>query len=67
MRTIKFRGIDAVTGKYVYGYYCPYRGNKNLPGIEIEAGFVEIEPESVSQLVGLDKNGRECSKRRPKS
>ena len=29
MRTIKFRGKDATTGKWVYGYYAHLKKNKN--------------------------------------
>ena len=56
MRKIKFRGIDKVTGKYVYGYYNPFG---SIPMIEIDLGSVEILPDSLAQLIGVDKNGKE--------
>lgn len=59
MRQIKFRGIDALTGKYVYGYYNPFLGHEDLPMIAIKEGGVVIKPDSVEQLIGRDKNGRE--------
>lgn len=59
MRKIKFRGIDSCTGKYVYGYYNPFMNAEELPMISTKAGEVEVAAESVAQLVGVDKNGRE--------
>ena len=59
MREIKFRGIDALTGKYVYGYYNSFLGNEDLPMIAIKAGGVAVMPDSVAQLIGVDVNGKE--------
>ena len=52
MREIKFRGKRTVTGRFVYG---------NLLfdfGVTYVGGW-EVDPDSVAQLVGRDKNGRE--------
>ena len=59
MRTIKFRGIDSVTRKPVYGYYCPFLCDENYPMIAVAAGFVEIDDGSLAQLIGVDKKGKE--------
>ena len=57
MRKIKFRGTAATDGRIVYG-----------DGAYVTADFecvvermiyVHCKPDSVSQLIGLDKNGRE--------
>lgn len=60
MRLIKFRGRDINTGKYVYGDYC--KGTRKTPPSihEWQRGrFVDVEPESIAQLIGYDKNGAE--------
>ncbi|MBR0287942.1 MAG: hypothetical protein IJQ82_03085 [Selenomonadaceae bacterium] len=56
MRQIKFRGVDVVTKKYVYG---PMGNLGGLPLIEWPQGLVLVEEGSLKQLVGRDKNGRE--------
>lgn len=56
MRQIKFRGVDVVTKKYVYG---PLGNLGGLPLIEWPQGLVLVEEGSLKQLVGRDKNGRE--------
>ena len=57
MRTIKFRGKNINTGKWLYGYF-----KKNSYGdcyIEDEYGLAQtVDPETVSQLVcDSEKNG----------
>ena len=57
MRTIKFRGVDMYTNKWIYGYL-----SWNEP-FETSALFINnriVHKESVSQFTGLyDKNGNE--------
>lgn len=57
MREIEFRGIDKVTGKWVYGYYAPFFG---IPMIEVDSaqGKCEIIPETLGQLIAVDKNDK---------
>lgn len=50
---IKFRGVDTA-GNYVYGGI-----NEAGNGIIINNLPILVEPESVSQLVGYDRNGEE--------
>lgn len=51
-RTIKFRGRDICTGKFVFG---------DLAHTEVGVliGAHEVQPESVAQLVGFDADDRE--------
>mgnify|MGYP007069909634 FL=1 len=64
MRTIKFRGRSATTKIFVYGFYCK-QGNTGLPKIlTFKKGFqgfypVVVEEDSIAQLCGYDKNGKE--------
>ena len=54
-RPIKFRGRDLV-GKMRFGHYATTGGYPYI----IEGGvWCEVEPDSVAQLVGYDKNGAE--------
>ena len=60
MRQIKFRGISTKTGKYVYGYYVPQCPMYSFPAIVDDDGFInEVELDSIAQLVGHDKDGKE--------
>ncbi len=59
MRTIKFRGVDAVTGKVVYGYYNPFLNAEQLPMIATAQGDVLIKDESLAQLIGVDVFNKE--------
>ncbi|MBQ6296180.1 MAG: hypothetical protein IJK81_00535 [Selenomonadaceae bacterium] len=52
----KFRGVDVVTKKYVYGKSSNLFG---LPTIEIANGHVLVKEGTIAQKVGVDKNGRE--------
>lgn len=62
MRTIKFRGRDVNTGEYVYG-------DLRIVGIRphiykaahcyYEETLIEVEADSVAQLIEVDKNGNE--------
>ena len=60
MITIKFRGID-FSGKVHYGNYAEVDGCHYI--IENTAWHnvkkYRIKPDSVAQLVGVDRNGRE--------
>jgi len=51
-RTIKFRGRDICTGEFVYGDVA-----HTEVGILIDGR--EVDPDSVAQFVGHDKNGAE--------
>lgn len=61
MRQIKFRGLT-LEGKFIYGdYRCigihPHIYKRGQCYYEERA--VEVKPESVAQLIGIDANGRE--------
>ena len=61
MRKIKFRGLT-LEGKFIYGDYrhigfCPHIYKREQCYYEERA--VEVAPESVAQLVGIDSNGKE--------
>lgn len=64
MRKIKFRGRSVKTKQFVYGFYCK-RGIDGLHKIlTFNKGFqgfipVVVDPDTVAQLVGYDKNGKE--------
>lgn len=51
-RTIKFRGKRVDTGEFVYGDLAHNFG-------EMFVGNRKVDPDSVAQLVGYDKDGRE--------
>lgn len=55
MRQIKFRGRD-LSGKYRFGFYAE---SGDVPYIIENCTWHEVAPDSVAQLVGHDKNGRE--------
>ena len=62
MRTIKFRGRDAVGGKgWVYGDLV-HNKKVTRTGLEprVMVGGYEVDEESIGQYVGMnDKNGKE--------
>lgn len=64
MRKIKFRGRSVKTKQFVYGFYCK-QGIDGLHKIlTFNKGFqgfipTVVEPGSVVQFVGVDKNGKE--------
>ena len=58
MREIKFRGRDIDTGRFVYGYFFRNRCGDPCIATNRTAAY-EVDPDSVAQLVGHDKNGRE--------
>ena len=59
MRQIKFRG-KTPEGKFVYGDFVQHGPSENKPGIIDDEGFYrEVDPDTVAQLVGCDKNGKE--------
>lgn len=74
MRQIKFRGRDIKTGKYVFGdFITPWADDQKYPRIRYtrdyykndvghkvaDCAYYDVEPESVAQLIGVDKNGNE--------
>lgn len=63
-RTIKFRGKNKKSGKWIYGYYFKNRGIDFIAPDEFANGKTwedyKAIPETVGQLTGLlDKNGKE--------
>lgn len=61
MKNIKFRGKDRF-GNYVYGGYMRGTGGTTIVVTEKSVGcvkFVNVDPESVEQFVGLDADGNE--------
>ena len=57
MQTYKFRGRSVETGEYVYGDLIQ---DDNAVWIqEWNGGKVEVYSETVAQLIGKDKHGRE--------
>ena len=49
MRTIKFRGVDIITGDFVYGGY--------VDGFIVQDDHCyTVKPNSIAQLVGTDKS-----------
>lgn len=74
MRTIKFRGKRVDNGEYVYGDYLrPWEGTAKYAQIRVTeddhkdehgnivafCGRYDVEPNTVAQFVGIDKNGCE--------
>ena len=55
---IKFRGVDADTGKYVYGQYS-FDGRREYIVDRLKDDGWRIKPDSVAQLLGYDANGEE--------
>lgn len=61
MREIKFRGRDIETGKLVFGSLVEYEGGKYrfwINPLEGDRNY-PVDPESVAQLIGVDRNGAE--------
>ncbi|MBR1806466.1 MAG: hypothetical protein IJ774_08795 [Selenomonadaceae bacterium] len=60
MRPIKFRGRDIDTYELVYGDFVHNVPMSSFNGIIDDNDFVhEINDDTVAQLVGYDKDGRE--------
>ena len=61
MRPIKFRGRDLDSGEYVFGFYTTGSDNKSFIIVTSTQGqyLREVKPDTVAQLVGYDKNGKE--------
>lgn len=58
MREIKFRGREVDTGRVVYGYYLESATTSWIRDNEMKT-YVQVDPDTVAQLVGHDSNGRE--------
>lgn len=61
MNPIKFRGRDVHTGEYVFGFYTTGSDDKSFIIINSAQGqyLREVKFDSVAQLVGFDKDGKE--------
>ena len=59
MRQIKFRGRRVDTGKFVFGDLFHMTGGRIGIIFDKRIAAVEVDPESVAQLVGHDSNGKE--------
>ena len=58
-RPIKFRGKRVNNGEFVFGDLMHMTGNRIGIIFDKRVAAVEVEPDSVAQLVGYDKNGAE--------
>lgn len=58
MRTIKFRGKSAITGEIIYGIGVKKSPDCTMMILDCLVGE-EVEPDSVAQFIGYDKNGKE--------
>ena len=58
MRPIKFRGRDIDTGDFVYGHFAENADGDSLITKDFNVGY-QVDPDSVAQFVGYDKNGAE--------
>lgn len=57
---IRFRGKCVDTGEYVYGDFVHRGPLESKPGIIDDEDFYnEIDPDSVAQLCGYDRDGNE--------
>ncbi len=59
MKTIKFKGVEVGTGKVVYGDFLNGASGKLIYEHRGTLPARYVEPESVRQMVGYDKNGNE--------
>ena len=57
-RPIKFRGLGIDGETYFYGDLYQRRKEVGIHCLE-DGGIFEVKPETVAQLVGYDKDGRE--------
>lgn len=57
-RPIKFRGRGIETGRVVHGYFFVDRCGQPCIATNRTAAY-EVDPDSVAQLVGYDKDGNE--------
>ncbi|MBR4384152.1 MAG: hypothetical protein IKP64_11415 [Selenomonadaceae bacterium] len=61
-RPIKFRGRDIDTGEIIYGDFREIGIHAHIfkeADCYYEEELIEVDPDSVAQLVGYDKDGRE--------
>ena len=60
MREIKFRGVDKATGKFVFGELSFFWESPTIC-FDTPEGWNSraVKPESIQQLIGVDKSGRE--------
>lgn len=65
MKKIKFRGKSLKTGEFVYGGAIQNEKQFMITNLDFDEegypypNFTDVEPESVAQLIGYDKNGKE--------
>lgn len=59
LKPIKFRGRDIETGEYVYGDLMHMTGGRIGLIFDKRVAAVEVDPDTVAQLVGYDKDGNE--------
>ncbi len=58
-RPIKFRGKRVNNGEFVFGDLMHMTGNRIGIIFDKRVAAVEVDPDSVAQLVGYDHDGRE--------
>lgn len=56
---IKFRGVDLRTGEFVYGDYVSPVDDLHAHQIQTDNGLRSVMENSIAQLVGFDKYGKE--------
>lgn len=59
MQKYKFRGKEIKTGKFVYGDLVNSHSGKTLINERTTVAAKYVDPETVAQLVGYDRNGAE--------
>lgn len=54
---IKYRAISKQSGEFTYGYYAKLNHTPYM--ISYDSRLTEIVPDSITYLIGYDKNGEE--------